>query len=232
MKHLKSFIGLIAIVFLSLNLNAQTILIDSTFTSDTEIFPFTPGTNIYGIDVSGEVTLHSDTSLVRLILIDSSFNEYLLYESYRLISSSYNFEIINKSDETKFLDETMPYSIEIQLIDAEIIIDSLNLSLSINPSYSIDQKTAKNLLEVQKVENIRSYISENNFLWVADTNEISQLSYDDKKSLFGSNYNTLGIEFYKGGLYQHPYQTFYIEEEPFVSEFDWRNRHGSNNPDI
>jgi hypothetical protein len=58
---------------------AQTILIDSSFTSDSEIFPFQQNDTIYGLSISGSVTLSSDTSLVRVILSDNAGHEWMVY---------------------------------------------------------------------------------------------------------------------------------------------------------
>ena len=52
---------------------AQTIVIDSTFSSNAEIFPFNQDDTIYGLGITGNITLYSDTSLVRVIFINSDF---------------------------------------------------------------------------------------------------------------------------------------------------------------
>jgi len=72
--------------YLSSPMQAQTIQIDSIFTSDGEIFPFGPNDTIYGLSISGSVTLSSNTSLVRVILTYNSGNEWMVFESYPLIS--------------------------------------------------------------------------------------------------------------------------------------------------
>ena len=66
-------------------MKAQTIQIGSTFTSDGEIFPFSPNDTIYGLSISGSVTLNSDTSLVRVVLTDIAGQEWMVYEAYPMI---------------------------------------------------------------------------------------------------------------------------------------------------
>ncbi len=61
--------------------NAQTIIIDSTFTSDGEIYPFDTTQAIYGLTVDCSIQLNSDTSLVRIIMVDTNYDEYMLYEA-------------------------------------------------------------------------------------------------------------------------------------------------------
>ena len=59
----KSLIALLlAISAYSQNVEAQTFLIDSTFTSDAVIQPFGANDTIYSLKISGSITLNSDTS--------------------------------------------------------------------------------------------------------------------------------------------------------------------------
>ena len=72
-KILAIFIVVVS-CYLTPPLQAQTIQIDSLFTTDGEIFPFGTNDTIFGLSISGHVTLSSDTSLVRVILTDNSGN--------------------------------------------------------------------------------------------------------------------------------------------------------------
>ena len=54
------------------------IEINQTFTGETEILPFDKSvSSIYGLTLSAQVTLQDDKSLVRLILLDEKYEEYL-----------------------------------------------------------------------------------------------------------------------------------------------------------
>jgi len=48
---------------------AQTIQIDTTFSTNGVVYPFNQVDSIYGLNVSGHITLYSDTSLVRMVLV-------------------------------------------------------------------------------------------------------------------------------------------------------------------
>jgi len=66
------FSAMLIAIIIAINLtpiysNAQAITIDSTFTSSGEIFPFNPTDTIYGLGLSGDIVLNSDTSLVRVM---------------------------------------------------------------------------------------------------------------------------------------------------------------------
>jgi hypothetical protein len=112
-------------------IKAQTIQIDSTFNADGEIFPFSPNDTIFGLSISGSVHLFSDTSLVRIILTDQAGQEWMVYEAYPMIVSDTAFELKEQCDETCYIDECMPYSLTIQLIDA--VIEISYLSVDLNP---------------------------------------------------------------------------------------------------
>ncbi len=97
---------------------SQTITIDTTITSDCEIYPFSQNDTVYGLKISGEVSLNSDTSLLRVIFIDTSYKEYMIYETYPLISNSYEYYAEEEYDETYCLDELIPYGIRIEIINS------------------------------------------------------------------------------------------------------------------
>jgi hypothetical protein len=237
MKHLITkrtkalLVVLTLMISLSLTSQAQTIQIDSTFSSNSEIFPFGTMGTVYGLSLSGSVTLNSDTSMIRIILVDDQFNEYLVYEAYKYISPTSPFSFSNECDETCYSNGFAPYSLQIQVYDASIDLDFLNLGSSYAPNAEEQQEQAKQTLELQKVANINSDIYQHNMLWFADTNSVSQMSYQQKKSLFGDNYNMLGMDYYVGGLYDPiPDAVRQIDNSGLIEEWDWRNRHGADDP--
>lgn len=209
----------------------QSISIDTTITADCEFDPFDSLGAIYGLKVSGSVTLSSDTSLIRIVLYDSLFNEYLIYESYPLIAESATFSFYDECDETCFLNGVNPYSIEVQLINATLDLTSVSIEPNFVASADSLQLSAKMGVELAKVSTINNYIDQNEMLWFADTNSLSKLFYKDKKRLFGYKYNLTGFEYYTGGLY-FPMGASLGEEDnsDIVKEWDWRNRHGANDP--
>jgi len=80
------FISLIIILFSGCILNAQVIQINQTFSGDTVFTPFSGSTPVYSLNMSGSVNLYSDSSLIRIILIDTYGNHHLVFESYPLIT--------------------------------------------------------------------------------------------------------------------------------------------------
>ena len=232
---MKKFVLITGIFLLGISLcvKSQSISIDSTFTSDGEIFPFSQVDSIYGLSLSGHVTLNSDTSLVRVILVDENFDEYMVYEAYPLIVTSLDFDITNVSDETKYLNKTEPYSMMIYLVNAELDLSSILYQAGCTENTDSLQAIYKNSIESQKVSNIDNFISNNHMIWFANITPVSNKSFSEKKAMFGGGkYNLFGLDYYTGGVFSRsaPNETS-IDNSPLVKNFDWRNRHGANDPD-
>lgn len=124
-KTIAVFIALCLLVGFSLTTAAQTITINHTFTENDEIYPFSQVDSIYGLNIAGHITLNSDTSLVRMILVDENYNEYLIYEAYPLITSSMDFNISNACDETCYLNGITPTSLILYVNHASIYLQSI-----------------------------------------------------------------------------------------------------------
>ena len=105
----------------------KKVKIDKTFSDFEEIYPFAQNGNIYGLTLSGTIQLNGETSLIRVILVDKDFNEYLVYEAYPLIVTSSSFSVTNVCEETCLLESITPYSLKIETIDASVEIEEISL---------------------------------------------------------------------------------------------------------
>jgi hypothetical protein len=210
-------------------MTAQTIQIDSIFTTDAEIFPFEPDDTIYGLSISGSVNLNSDTSLVRVILTDDAGNEWMAYEAYPLILPGKFCVLENVADETMYLQVGSPYSLKIQITQANINIGSIGLEEDYSENLETLQSEYKEMLEFRKVDSMNFYISNQNWNWNADTTPVSNYNYYTKKVLFGPKYNLLGIDYYHGGTYMsHRIINPSTDESEMVKSFDWRKKHNAD----
>jgi hypothetical protein len=210
-------------------MTAQTIQIDSIFTVDGEIFPFEPDDTIYELSISGSVNLNSDTSLVRVILTDDAGNEWMAYEAYPLILPGKFCVLENVADETMYLQVFSPYSIQIQITDASLTLDFLNLQTEYSENLETQQQSYKAALEERKADSINYYISENQMIWFAGRNEISDKSYFQKKQLFGDKYNICGLDYYIGGIFDHfPIIPSPGDNSNYIAHFDWREKHNAH----
>jgi hypothetical protein len=212
--------------------SSQNIIIDSTFTSDGEIYPFSPNDTIYGLSVSGTIELYSDTSLVRVILVDEDYNEFMVYEAYPLIVTDTAFSIVEGCDETCFLDEIIPQSIIIHLSNASIKLDSITLSSQYQENLDLLQYQSKRIKDAEKIENMNEYIQNQGWNWYADSTYFVKQYYFQKRDFFGEHYNLLGIDYYVGGIYSN----YFLELLPaegatdLTPDFDWREKHDAHIP--
>jgi len=228
----RAIAGLLMVLFFikTLIVNSQSIEIYQTFISDAEIQPFTPEDTIYGITVSGLVNLKSDTSLVRIILSDINGTKWMIHESYPLIASIKEFNMENDCDETCYLDETLPVSITIQIIDAELYISTFSLSTIPSENPSLLQYQAKRSKDLEKVQQMNINIQATGWNWTADTTNLVKMFYKEKIKNFDEKFNLLGLEFYSGGIYKSIRHTSIPKYTDYtiIPSFDWRQKHNAH----
>ena len=120
------------VIIIGLLLNAQNfnkeISLNNSFSKSTDIYPFNAKEIITSIAVSGNITFHSDTSFVRIIVDDGNGHVYMLYEVYPMLTVEKRFHFEYKCEETSFLVDYFPVGLQIQLRDAIVNIDKILLS--------------------------------------------------------------------------------------------------------
>ena len=196
--------------------------------------------SIYGLSVTGTVNLENDQdSYVRVILCDDHNYEYLVYECFPLLTDTLTPQFQDTALETKSLDGITPQSIRIELLNASINFDSFD--------YVPESESAKGavvnpaILQKEQVRHIADMMNDNlvrrDMTWRAGVTSMSEKSFEEKKTMFGGRMPQLyGFDYYVGGIFIIPSSevttppaaanndrsTFYI------SEWDWRDRHGKN----
>ena len=81
-------------------------------------------TAISGFSISGHCQLNSDTSLVRVLLIDNQNQMYLVYEDFYLTASNLDFQ--NMAFETAYLDSVIPNKLKIIIRDATLYLSEIS----------------------------------------------------------------------------------------------------------
>jgi C1A family cysteine protease len=156
--------------------------------------------------------------------------DLLIYESFPLLSDNGTDNFSNQALETKNISSNVDFS----KIRIEVNNATLN-SLTIN----ILEQNALPMLALSAVASNRIMKLNNNLrgkgaLWVAGETSISQMTFEEKKHLFGGNVPNLnGFEYYVGGIFE--IEPDVIDNLPqtsdnYVSSFDWRKRHSADNP--
>jgi hypothetical protein len=211
------------------NAHSQVINISQTFSSDTLFAPFSGTTPIYSLKAYGNINLYSDSSLVRIVMVDSYGNPWLVYESYPLITDTNSFVFTAGCDETCFLDGIVPDSIRIDLISAFLTVDSLKLDTNYIPNATELQAQAKWNNDSVKINIMNQRIQEEHMYWRAGRTSVSLMSFFSKENLFNKKFNIEGLDFYKGGLFKRNSDNTRIHyNSAIVESYDWRYRHGAS----
>lgn len=192
--------------------------------------------NISAIFINGNVQLNSDSSFVRVTIEDKNGYEYLILEANTFTIETE--EVLNNYfEESVIFYDFEPLQINLQISDAHLYIKNFPYIKHFSQKRNIQkgfEEYRKEFLK-QKINKINSNLQKRGFLWYAGETSISNLSYQEKKELFGGNLpNLLGFEYYRGGIYEYPgqkstYNAMEAKTDPtIVDNFDWRNRHGRN----
>ncbi len=207
------------------------IPVNKYFPANEILKPFDSINQISGLSISADIKLNSDTSLVRVVLIDESNREYLVYETFPLISGIPEFSVDSAGEETMVLNDVIPVAIRIELIDASVFLKEISLNTGSNKlearSWLADQNA-------DKIRKMNRHIAETGGKWFAGETSVSMLTYEEKKQLFGGNIpNLQGFEYYKGGIFVMPgslqdANSIRKNDSLYVPEYSWRNRHGED----
>jgi hypothetical protein len=207
----------------------EEITIDSTFSTSCEIFPFGEIGLITSLSLTADIKLNHDTSLVRIIFVPYDDHEYMILEAYPLIAESLSFSVHEVCDETCFVNQLRPYSLKIQIIDAEVKLNSLDYFFEELENLPQLQFEVKRDMDEQKIEMMNVRIPAFYLNWTAGNNNLVALYYHEKKQLFGDGYNIRGFDYYQDGIFKSLGLKDYAKGSPnLVRQFDWRDRHGAN----
>lgn len=223
---------------------SKTVQIRKTFYKKDTISLIGSKNAISGLSVSGSVKLNDIHSLVRIILIDNKANEYLVFESYSQISENNVFSFNNICEETSLLDSIIPSSLKIIITNAELTINSIEMS-----TVRIDKNEITHFKEMKKgikknqvtfkAKQINANNKRNKKSWAAGVTDFSLQPFSIRKTAFCNedDYNSQGLEYYESGFFlldaDNESSSASLQESTqissnYISSFDWRNRHGIN----
>ncbi len=213
-------------------INPETIEINQTFTSTSEIFPFSEDLmRIFGLALNANFSLENDNSIIRVILIDKNYNEHLVYEIYSLLEPNLAASVDKMCEETCILNSVKPRSIRVEITDASLTLGSLTYATGIQTGTDVPKvkKEKKQVQNRAKINKINKALSAKGKSWIAGPTSVSELSYADRKKLYGQSTFPPGFEYYAGGVIQAGNTMKSVAAASlYVDEFDWRNRHGQD----
>ena len=234
---------------LSLSNIAETYTTSNTVLQNDTVIELDYPTTISGLSVSGVATLHhSSNSLVRITLVDDYNSEALVYELFPLLADSSMVTFDNVAFETAVLDNVTAKQLKVKLINATLDLANINVTNQTVSNYSTRQSTVLENQNSYIIDKLNENLQKRNIPWYAGETSVSQMTYEEKKAMFGGEVPNLGgFEYYKGGIFVMPdydvsesgtsvndgiatvaATSAMEDEDPYVKEWDWRNRHGKN----
>jgi C1A family cysteine protease len=208
-----------------------TISINQSLSGTSELFPFDGKVReIYGLDLTADITLKSDKSLVRVILVDQNYEEYLVYEMYPLLTADQVVPVKKICEETALLNSVKPKSLRVEIQDAVVTLYTINCAGSIDIGMDVLKVKKEKLLAQngEKIKGLNKNLISKGLSWVAGRTSVSDLTYSERKKLYGDSKFPPGFEFYVGGVIQAGNNMKPAPESLMVSRWDWRSRHGQN----
>lgn len=181
----------------------QTIAMARTFTTDEDI-PLTLPSSIYSFSISGNAMLKDTTnSLIRITLVDNFDMEHLIYEIYPLLTDQWRFDFENMAFETSGMDGVRVTGMRIHLLNAELTLAEYHYTTE--PARSIQRQQRFKSQQQYIIETLNANLEARNMPWRVGETSVSNLSYEEKKNLFGGTVPNLnGFEYYIGGIFVMP----------------------------
>ena len=206
---------------------------DTTLTLDNR-------SEITALSISGICVLnHGGDSYVRVTLMDDHNYEYLVYENYPLLSDELTTRFTDTAIETVILDGITPKCLKVTMKDASLELESVNCYRG-SSSNRLSPKSPEEIQEEQSqyiVDRLNTNLRMRNMTWRAGMTSMAEKTYEEKKLMFGGDLPQLhGFDYYAGGIFVMPgalestgnANARSATTNTYVSNWDWRTRHGKN----
>jgi len=222
---------------------AENINLNKTFKNDTTIYIFNKISSLNNLKLNATLNILSERSLVRVVLGCSDNKEYLIYEAYSPLVNPGSIGINSVCDETEFLNNVSPVYIKVLINEADITIKSFSFDNKVSKTTDTEIDRVKTVKHKDKLDKLNQDLITKNKKWHAGINNLSKMSYMDKKLYFGvEKYNSLGLEYYNDGIFELKDLELKSKsnlskvksavssavQSPYIDHFDWREKHGAN----
>ena len=185
---------------------------------------------VYGLSVSGHVELKdSSNSLVRVTLEDVYGREYLVYEVFPLLAEGMSFSIEETGMESAVLEGIEAERLNIRIVNASFRLDAVQHAQEPVANTQTAKQRAAESQEDYIIAKLNENLRSRDIPWVAGKTSVSEMTYEEKKAMFGGDVPNLGgFEYYVGGVFVMPgYQSKKVKSSSslYVKRWDWRDRH-------
>lgn len=190
-----------------------------------------PG-RVYGLSVSGQVELKdSSNSLIRVTVEGIHGREFLVYEVFPLLAEGMSFAIEETGMESAVLEGIEAERLNIRIVNASFRLEAVQHIDEPVPSVQMSKQQTVDSQEDYIVSRLNENLQARNIPWVAGKTSVSEMTYEEKKAMFGGEVPNLGgFEYYVGGFFVMPgYEPEKVKSSsPYVAKWDWTNRNGES----
>jgi C1A family cysteine protease len=218
------------------NQKTETLSNKRIFDENKDTLLIKTSQSISGMSISGNITFTGEKGFARIVLIDKHDNEYLILETNTVFEKDTNVSFSGFCEETALLNNVSPMQIVVECADAQVSIQEIQYAdTNVKNATPVTEKLIRNEQITAKLKHINAVLAQKKTLWGAGRTSLSEMTYSEKKSLFGGKLpNLAGFDYYVSGIYVmqgYKPKTSSLKNamtSQFVPEFDWRNRHGGN----
>lgn len=214
------------------------ITFNVSITNTDSIIPIESSPILSGLFISGAVSnVNKPDSYVRVVMTDTCGIDYLIYEAYSLLLDESSCPISRIGLETAMLDNIKAKELKIETQNASFSLDTIFFAISEGSSRIINKAVSNRKAQCEFIsDRLNKKLENENGLWRAGVTFISQMTFEEKKNMFGGIVPMLyGFDYYKRGVFVLPgYDDATLNANlirstsNYVTEWDWRNRHGKN----
>jgi len=173
----------------------------SVFETGSTILPISVKQKITGLSVSGNITFTGEKGFVRIVLTDDYENDYLILETNTFFENDTNISFDAFCEETALLNGVLPKQITIECTDAQVTITGIQYAAG-NEYQTGRGKQIKGEQLDAKLQHINAVLAQKEMTWGAGKTSLSEMTYMEKKGLFGGKLpNLAGFDYYIGGIY-------------------------------
>jgi hypothetical protein len=161
---------------------SDNVSINENYSKSIIIYPFKQKESLFSLSLNARVQLNSNKSLVRVILITESGDEYLVLESYYMISELNQTEYSDYGEETALLNGVVPGSIKIEIEDASIFLGTFSYNNIFqnkkgSADFALCSKEIKKNQDIVKIDILNKQIKKKGYLWKAGETPVSLMTY-------------------------------------------------------
>jgi beta propeller repeat protein len=191
--------------------------------------------NIISLSMNADVYLADRKSFARVVLVDDMGKEYLVYQADFIFEEESDLEGV--CEETCVLiPPTRPAKLLVEASNdgSSIFIERINYLVE---GKRLKEGTSKSLVKNLQTDLKIKSLNNKSLTWTAGDTPFCDLSYEEKKDLFGGWFGTTcGFECYTGGVFRFCEE---VGETPSLMPagfggpgdytlFDWRDRHNES----